>query len=310
LKFALWALLIVCGSLSLIYRFRRGGIKQMLISIIVLLLIAYWGLGLTLYFMQSRFLYEPVREVPYTPGELGLAFEKVVFTTDDGLKLTGWYVSAEQARFTILFCHGNGGNMAHRLDSINIFHDLGLNCFIFDYRGYGASQGKPTEQGTYLDAAAAYKWLTHHKKIPPQNIIIFGRSLGGSIAANLAANVKAKALVIESSFTSYVDIGRKFYPYMPVRLFATYSYRTIDYIRKVYYPVMIIHSRNDDVIPFEFGLELHEAANEPKEFVEIFGSHNDGFLYSGENYKNAWTQWLKFLKDYKPQAKPVLRRIS
>jgi len=281
----------------------------MLVPIIVISLVAYGGLALVLYFMQSRFLYEPVREVPYSPGELGLAFEKVVFRTDDGLKLAGWFVPANGGQFTVLFCHGNGGNMAHRLDSVNIFQELGVNCFIFDYRGYGTSQGRPSEEGTYLDAAAAYKWLTERKKISAENIIIFGRSLGGSIATNLAAGVKAKGLVVESTFTSYVDIGKKFYPYMPVQWFARFSYKTIDYISRVRCPVMVVHSRNDEVVPFEFGLRLYETANEPKEFVEIFGSHNDGFLYSG-NYKPAWVEWLKFLKQYTEQSKPAIRHIS
>ena len=275
---------------------------SMLIYLAVVLFVAYWGLGLILYFMQPTFLYRPVREVPFTPDELGLDFENVVFKSSDGLLLSGWYIPAEDSQLTVLFCHGNGGNMFHRLDSINIFYNLGLNCFIFDYRGYGSSEGKPGEEGTYLDVMAAYKWLTEEKKISPADIIIFGRSLGGSIAAQLASRVEARTLVIESVFTSYVDIGRKFYPYMPVRWFARFSYKTIDYIKDVLCPVMIIHSRNDEIVPFEFGCQLYEVANEPKEFVEIFGSHNDSFLVSGEIYKNAWTNWLKFLKESKSQA--------
>jgi len=275
---------------------------SMLIRVVGVLLIAYWGYGLILYFMQPKFIYGPVRDIPYTPDELGLDFESIVFKTADALQLAGWYIPADDAEFTLLFCHGNGGNIMHRLDSINFFHDLGLNCFIFDYRGYGNSEGKPTEPGTYLDAQAAYKWLTEEKKVPRKEIIMFGRSLGGTIAAQLASKAEARGLIIESAFTSYVDIGRKFYPYMPVRWFARFSYRTTDYIKKVKIPVMIIHSRNDEVVPFEFGLELYEAANEPKELVEIFGSHNDGFLVSGEIYKKAWTKWLKFLREYESPA--------
>lgn len=275
---------------------------SMLISIAAVLFIAYWGLGLVLYFMQPVFLYSPVREVAYTPGELGLDFESVVFKTSDNLRLTGWYIPAENSKFTVLFCHGNGGNIMHRLDSINILYNLGVNCFIFDYRGYGNSEGKPSEEGTYRDVRAAYKWLTEEKGIASDDIIVFGRSLGGSIAAQLASKVKVRALITESAFTSYVDIGRKFYPYMPVRWFARFSYKTVDYVRDVHCPVIIIHSRNDETIPFEFGLELYRIANEPKEFAEIFGSHNDGFLVSSEIYKSAWTKWLKFLKKYKSQA--------
>ena len=275
---------------------------SMLISIVVVLFVAYSALGLALYFMQPMFLYKPVLEVSYTPDELGMDFEKVTLKTADGLLLSGWYIPAEDSEFTVLFCHGNGGNMMHRLDSINIFYNLGLDCFIFDYRGYGNSEGKPSEEGTYLDVRAAYKWLTEEKKVSPDDIVIFGRSLGGSIAAQLASRVEAKALVVESSFTSYVDIGKKFYPYMPVRWFARFNYQTIDYVKSVHCPVMIIHSRGDDIVPFEFGLELYEAANEPKEFIEIFGSHNDGFLISSEIYNKAWMKWLKFLKEYESQS--------
>lgn len=269
------------------------------VEILAVLFIAYLALGLALYFMQPVFLYSPVQEVPYTPDELGLDFEKVIFKSSDGLMLSGWYIPADNSELTVLFCHGNGGNMMHNLDTINILYNMGVNFFIFDYRGYGNSEGKPSEEGTYLDARAAYKWLTEEKKISPDNIIAFGRSLGGSIAAQLAGKVKVAALIVESAFTSYVDIGRKFYPYMPVRWFARFSYRTIDYVKNVHCPVMIIHSRTDETIPFEFGLELYEAANEPKEFVEIFGSHNDGFLVSSDTYKSAWTRWLKSLKKHK-----------
>jgi hypothetical protein len=274
----------------------------MLISFAVALFIAYWGLGVILYIMQPQFLYNPLQEVIYTPDELGLDFEDVVLPSADGLKLNGWYVPANSSNPTILFCHGNGGNMMHCLDSVNIFYNLGLNCFIFDYRGYGKSEGKPGEEGTYLDARAAYDWLVNVKKISPNNIIIFGRSIGGSIAAQLASKVAAKSLILESTFTSYADMGKKFYPYMPVRWFARFKYSTIDYIKDVHCPVMIIHSRNDELVPFEFGLELYESANEPNEFVEIYGSHNDGFLVSSERYKKAWLDWLKFLEEYGKEA--------
>ncbi len=273
-----------------------------LLYIAIVVFIIYWGWGVILYIMQPKFLYSPLKGVVYTPGDLGLDFEDVVFQTGDGLQLSGWYIPRAGSEFTILYCHGNGGNMMHCLDSINIFYNLGLSCFIFDYRGYGLSEGRPTEQGTYLDAEAAYKFLTQTKKIPPENIILFGRSLGGSIAAHLAAKVEAGGLVVESSFTSYTDIGKKFYPYMPVRWFARFSYRTIDFIGDVRCPVMFVYSKNDEVIPFEFGPQLYEAANEPKEFVEIFGSHNDGFLTSGEVYKQAWTKWITFLQESKQQA--------
>jgi fermentation-respiration switch protein FrsA (DUF1100 family) len=283
--------------------------EPLAITIIGMIFVAYIGLALTLYFMQPSFLYAPVRELPYSPAELGLDFEEVFFKTGDRLQLHGWYIPASpderasrggpapNAEFTVLFCHTNAGNMMYQLDSINIFYNLGLSCFIFDYRGYGISQGRPTEQGTYLDVRAAYRWLTKKKGINPQDVIIFGRSLGGSIAAYLAARTKTRGLVIESAFTTYRAIGRKFYPYMPIKWFARFDYPTIDYVRKVRCPVLVIHSRTDEMIPFEFGLQLYEAANEPKEFVELYGGHNDSFLISGETYKKGWLKWLKSLKN-------------
>jgi hypothetical protein len=274
----------------------------LLLTIVSIVLIGYTVFGIVIYFMQSSFLYYPVREIYYTPGDLGLTFEKVVFKSSDGLRLSGWYIPSKNSEFTVLFCHGNGGNMMHCLDSIKFFNELGLNFFIFDYRGYGSSEGRPCEEGTYLDAGAAYKWLTEEKKVKPETIIVFGWSLGGSIAAKLASEVRVKALVIESTFTSYVDIGQKFYSYMPVRWFAEFNYNTIGYIRNVRCPVMIIHSRNDEIVPFEFGIELYKAANEPKEFVEVFGSHNESFVVSGEIYKKAWVKWLEFLGENKVQA--------
>jgi len=275
---------------------------ELLMYILGVLFVVYVGWGLMLYILQPKLLYVPMREVLFTPAEVNLEFENVIFKTADGLQLNGWFIPAQNSQFTILFCHGNGGNMTHCLDSVDIFHNLGLNCFIFDYRGYGESGGKPSEEGTYLDAQAAYKWLTEEKKVPPGDIIVFGISLGGSIAAHLASKSKVAALVIESTFTSYADIGSRFYPYMPVRLFARFGYKTIQFIKDIRCPVMLIYSRDDEVVPFEFGLELFNSANEPKEFVEIFGGHNDCFLVSGELYKNAWIKWLKFLEERSQQS--------
>ena len=274
----------------------------MLILFIVVLFVTYLAFAAALYVMQPKFLYSPEGEVSSTPDELDLKFEDIVFKSADGLNLSGWYIPAKDSKLTLLFCHGNGGNMAHRLDSINIFQNLGLNCFIFDYRGYGDSQGKPSEEGTYMDAMAAYKWLIEEKKIPAKDIIIFGRSLGGSIATQLASKVETGALIVESAFTSYVDMGKEYYTYMPVRWFARFAYRTIDYIKNVHCPVLLIYSGNDEIVPYKFGLELYEAANEPKEFIEIFGGHNDCFLASGEIYTEVWEKWLKLIIENRVQT--------
>jgi len=275
---------------------------SILVSIVLLIVVVYSILGWTLYFMQPSFLYRPIREILYDPGDMDLAFEKVALQTEDGLKLAGWYVPAVGARYTILFCHGNSGNISHRLDTVNLWNELGFNILVFDYRGYGQSQGKPSEEGTYMDARAAWQWLRTVKHIPADRIIVHGRSLGGAIAARLAAQVEPAGLIVESTFTSYEDIGKSFYPYLPVHWFASFKYRTIDAVQQVRCPVLVVHSRNDELVPFEFGRRLFEAAPEPKRFVEIDGSHNDGFLFSGQVYRQGLLDWVLLLDRTAGQA--------
>jgi len=256
---------------------------------------AYAVFGLTLLFMQSKLLYRPMRDVSFTPANLNLDFEEVTVHSTDGVALHGWFVPAPQAPFTVLLCHGNGGNITHRLDSIGLFHGLGLSCFVFDYRGYGKSTGRPTEAGTYDDARAAFDWLRQTRGVPADEIVVLGRSLGGSIAAHLAGQVTARGLVIESAFTSFADIAAKLYPFMPVRTFVRYKYDTRAHLARVRCPILVTHSRGDKLIPFEFGEQLFQAAPEPKRFVELIGGHNDNFLVSGNLYTDTWTEWLDFI---------------
>ncbi len=271
-----------------------------LLLYLIAILVPFYAIGgLALLLLQPKLLYRPVREISLTPAALGLRYEEVTFGSTDGVELTGWYVPVKDAPFTILLCHGNGGNLSHLLDSLLPFHGLGLSCFAFDYRGYGRSVGRPTEAGTYLDAQAAYDWLRGAKGLLPEQIVLLGRSLGGSIAARLAGRVPCRALVVESAFTSYPDMAARLFPYLPVRLFARFLYRydTLAYLREVHCPVLVIHSRDDELVPFELGVRLFEAAHEPKRFVEIVGSHNEGFLLSGDAYKEAWRKWLESVVD-------------
>ena len=269
-----------------------GPLGMWLLYVGIGLVVMYLGWGVALLLLQPRLLYRPVKKISFTPGDLGLDFEDVTFDTADGVPVTGWYVPVDESRFTILFCHGNAGNIMHCLDTIRLLHDLGISSFIFDYRGFGNSGGRPSEIGTYQDARAAYDWLTQTRGVPAEQVVLFGRSLGGSIAAHLAGRVRAAGLVIESAFSSYSDIGAKFYPYMPVRSFAGFKYDTVAHMAAVKCPVLVMHSRHDAYVPFEFGTRIFDAANEPKRFVEILGGHNHGFLISGDIYKEAWLKWL------------------
>jgi len=244
----------------------------------------YLCVSVFLYFYQSRLIYAPSRQVSRTPETIGLGYRGISLVTEDGVRLSGWFVPAERPRATVLFCHGNAGNISDRLDTIAILNRLRLNTLIFDYRGYGDSGGEPSEKGTCLDAEAAWRWIEENLGNGAGETVIMGRSLGGAVALQLAVKHPPRALIVESSFTSIRDMGARLYPWLPVKLLARYTYPAEDYIGRVKCPVLVVHSPEDDVIPYEFGRRLFDAAGEPKEFLEISGNHNEGFLTSGEKY--------------------------
>jgi uncharacterized protein len=184
---------------------------------------------------------------------------------------------------------------------LRIFHDLGLSVLIFDYRGYGRSEGRPSEQGTYLDAEAAWVHLTVDREINPGNIVLFGRSLGGAVAARQAAVDTPAALILESVFTSVPDLAARYYRFIPVRLLSRFRYDTLAAVRKVSCPVLVIHSPNDEIIPYENGRRLYEAAGEPKSFLALRGSHNEGFLASGSQYVNGLEAFISSLPGQRPE---------
>lgn len=255
-------------------------------------LVLYLILATYMATFQSRFVYYPTYEIESNPENIGLEYERIDFKSTDGTALTGWFIPAAENKGVVLFCHGNGGNISHRLETIAILNKLGLSTFIFDYRGYGQSKGKPSEKGTYRDAEAAWRYLIQDRKVPAYNLIIHGRSLGGSIAAWLSAKHIPEVCILESTFTSVPDLGAEFYPWLPVKLLSRFSYSTISYIKKITCPVLIIHSSQDDLIPFKHGHTLFEAANEPKEFLDIHGAHNDGYILSKERYSAGLEAFL------------------
>ena len=261
-------------------------------SVILVAGAIYIALAILLTLFQSKMIYFPTSSIDMTPRHIDLDYDEVDFTADDSTKLNGWFIPNENHIGVILFCHGNAGNISHRLETIRIFHDLGLSVFIFDYRGYGKSDGKPSENGTYLDVEAAWAYLTKTKRIEPSEIIVFGRSLGGSIAAYIAKEQTPGALILESAMTSVPDVAAKIYPFLPVRLMARFKYDTINYIREISCPVLIIHSPDDEIIPYENGRRLFEAANEPKRFLELTGGHNEGFMMAGEKYSDELRQFI------------------
>jgi len=246
-----------------------------------------------MYLMQSSLVYHPQGELLATPSTAGLDYEEVTFQTSDDIELHGWHVPADSAHLTVLYFHGNAGNISGRLETIQLLHELGLNVFIFDYRGYGKSEGSPSEQGTYRDAEAAWNYLRSDKNIANSSIVIMGRSLGGSVAAWLAAQKSPAASVIESTFTSATDLGADLYPWLPVRWIMNFEYNTLKHIKQINSPLFMAHSRDDQIVPFHHGQQLFEAANAPKTFVELRGSHGSGFWETGAKYRNELRQFLE-----------------
>lgn len=264
------------------------------LRIIILSLVGFYII-IILYFSisQSRFIYFPKKNLFTTPKDIGLAYNEIYFTTSDKIKLHGWIIPAKNPKAFIIFCHGNAGNISDRLETIKIFHSLGLTTLIFDYRGYGMSQGHPCEHGTYLDAQAAWNFLTIKQNIKSSEIIVFGRSLGCPIAAWLAQKNNPKLLILESSFTSVKDLAKELYPFLPIKLLCRFDYNTLNYVSRIKSPILIIHSSQDEMIPFSHGQRLFNTANQPKEFLEIKGSHNDGFLVSKEEYVKKLNYFIK-----------------
>jgi len=269
-----------------------GQVWGVIRNIVILLVLFYLLINLFLFLFQSRLVFFPRKEISTTPAILGIPYENIYFFAEDGIKLNGWYIPSDSARGVILFCHGNAGNISHRLESIKLFSRLKMSVFIFDYRGFGRSEGKPGEKGTYIDAEAAWTFLIDSKNINPRSIVVFGESLGGAIAADLATKKPIGGLIIESTFTSISDLGSEIYPFLPVRLLSRYKYDTLEKIKTIRCPKLLIHSRGDEMIPFNHGRKLFEAALEPKEFLEMTGTHNEGFSTASGKYESRIDSFL------------------
>jgi len=269
-------------------------IKQML-NILIGIGVFYVILLLVLFVFQKQFVFHPESELHLTPSYAGLEFESVTFETMDEEDIHGWFIPHENARATLLYFHGNAGNMSDRVESVKMLHDLKLNIFIIDYRGYGQSTGSPSESGTYRDARAAWKYLTETRNISAEEVVLYGRSLGGAVAIELATRVQPGAMLIGSTFTSARDMARKMFPYVPVGILMGISYNSEKRIAHVQIPTLITHSVDDDLIPFELGKRLFDAANEPKRFVELHGGHNDNVFVSRDEYLSAIDS---FIADY------------
>jgi uncharacterized protein len=265
---------------------------RFLIGVVLMAFGAYAILvGLT-YFAQERLMYMPTATLIATPSDYGMDYEDVWLTTEDNIRVHGWLVHAPGQRGVVLFFHGNAGNISHRMDSIRIFRDLELSVFIIDYRGYGRSEGRPGEEGIRRDARAAWRYLRDERNVPPGDIVLFGRSLGAAVAADLASRKTPGAVILESAFTSAADLGAEVYPWLPVRTLLRHRYEVLGIMDKITAPVLIAHSRDDEIVSFEHARRLLDAAGGEAELLEMDGGHNDGFLRTGARYRREIGQFL------------------
>ena len=249
-------------------------------------------LNLLFYAAQPGIVFHPIEDLAETPSDWGMEFEDVHLESEDGIRLHGWYIPAPNAGRVLVFLHGNAGNISHRRDPLRIFHDLGLDVFIVDYRGFGRSQGQPSEEGLYMDAFSAWHYLTEQRGIEAQDIVVFGRSLGGAVAAQLASRVKPAAVIIESSFSSAADASRLIYPLLSPIVLLRYHFLAADHLARADTPILIMHSPADRIVPIGLGRHLYQRAPEPKRFVELSGGHNDGFLRSMPYYAHELAAFL------------------
>jgi hypothetical protein len=250
------------------------------------------ALYLFLRWFEWRSIYLPFRPVTDTPAQYGLPFEEVTLTAADGVKLHAWHLTHPRARQTLLFCHGNAGNISHRMEKLLIYNQLAVSVLIFDYRGYGRSEGRPNEHGTYRDGLAAYDWLRGQKKAPPASIVLYGESLGCAVATEIAVQREVGGMILESPFTSVPDMARALYGWLPLHLICQYRYDSLVKIARLKAPLLIMHSPADEIVPFAQAQRLFAAAPQPKTLVRLSGTHNDGFAVSEAVYRQALREFL------------------
>lgn len=266
----------------------------MLTVLVAVLAVGYVAVGALLYAVQPGLVYLPDvgRDLGTTPAAIGLAYEDVHLEVEPGVRVHGWYVPHPAPRGAALVLHGNAGSIGLRTGWIAMFHRLGYASLTIDYRGYGRSSGTPTEEGTYRDAESAWRHLVAARGHAAGDVVVVGESLGGAVAAWLAARVRPRALLLHSAFTSVPDLAAEFYPAYPVRWMSRFSYDTRARLARVRAPVLIAHSRGDEIVPFDHALRLFAAAPEPRRLLELEGGHNDAFVFGRAEWIDALAAFL------------------
>lgn len=257
-----------------------------------LVLIAALGYGSVLllaYAFQDRLVWFPGPPPAVDPSVIGLAFEDAEIVTEDELTLHGWFLpGGEEA---VLISHGNAGTVAERLELAAAFHAMGRAVLLYDYRGYGRSAGRPSEEGTYQDAVAAFDWLVAHG-FQPAAISAYGESIGGAVAIELARRRTPARLILEGTFTSLPDLGQHAYPWLPVKLLSRIRYANLAKAPALTLPVKVIHSPADEIVPIAQARRLYAALGGPKQLLETGGLHNDGGFLQDAGWRAEVARFL------------------
>ncbi len=243
--------------------------------------------------LERHFVYYPDRNVDGDPSVLGFTFQTLRLTTEDGIRIHGWFVPCSDSRRTFLVLHGNAGNIGHRLSWIELLHNLQANVLIIDYRGYGLSEGKPFEEGLYRDGRAAVSWWNERFKGTGAHLILIGESLGGAVAVDLAAHSPVSGLILQSTFTSAWDMAKTLFPIGLLQPLVGVRFDSAAKIQSVKCPKLFIHGNRDEIVPFRLGKKLYGLAPEPKQFWEAAGAgHNDLIWVAGSDYSRALREFL------------------
>lgn len=266
-------------------------VRVVLLTVLFLAILA----KVLIYFTEETKLYHPDEIVSTNPNHVNLVYQDVYFKTKDNESLNGWFVPADGAEVTLLFCQGRSGNLSSTVPMIRFFHGMGFNVFAFDYRGFGNSSGKPSEQGLYKDVEAAYDFLMDKKEISKDKIVVYGRSLGGPVAAHLCLKRKCAALILEGSFPSLKTYVSDAGGFLPAEWLVSEKFDTISQVKKITIPKLIVHGMDDEIISFSEGRLLYNKAALPKEFLSFEGGHDDEIYLTSEVFKNKLEE---FLQDY------------
>lgn len=235
--------------------------------------------------IENFFVFFPETSFDLTPGDLHLNFKDVYFSTEDGKTLHGWFFPSDEDSPVLLFCHGNAGNISHRLDNVRLLLEKKLQVFIFDYRGYGKSSGRPSEKGIYRDGLAAYDYLVQEEGLSSSNIILFGRSLGAAVAVDVSLKRDIRSIIIESAFISTKGMAKTMFLFSLFSPILPANYNNLEKIAHIKVPKLFIHGEEDNIVPFSMGQKLFDASSAPKYFFRIKGAgHNDTYPLGGEKY--------------------------